>query len=632
MTFPETTNLYQNVQNNNNIVWKNVTVATPSDGGRMAASVIIGNFFREAMLTELRFDLPEGEERSIFDFGTLTVDLGSLFDVWSQGDQVGENIEVLGDNRILLTGPPASLQNMRLPPRALHNIQVFFEPSEQNNLNNVFKLDMAQLNQATNEIIGGQVFLFKTLATGLLEPAQNPVATVDCPAAIPQDCKFPVTVRVDMTPVPAPDHLLGNFTAVLSWNPAELAITGPSNILSSYSGFTNLDPVAGTLTFNGAKAGGQGGVVDILETTFEAIGPVGNTPQIAVDFITMAAANTFVDLSAGATIRSCRFPIIPSGILGDVNGDGVVNSTDASVILAFSVGKAVPPDMQARINSGFGDVNADGITNPADALIILTYDVGLPVPYALNKNFCPSDLRSDETVIRSPEPEVEVLVLQKKMAERLVEVPIYVNLSGHAHRLGSFSANIQWNPQALRLIDYEGGITEGFEAPTVNDGRVGSGVLKVADAYPLGAEGIVHILTLKMEVLSDHADPRLQLDFGSMTSAGTFEGLKGVIRYETERPAPHRNEFSLSAHPNPFRQEVRIHYRLATEKAVSLAIFDYSGQEVSQLLNGKQAAGDHLIRWEGTNHNGEQLPAGVYLIRLNTEDQYATKKLILMKK
>jgi|GEM_PF-503732 len=634
MTFPETSNLYQNVQNNNNIVWKNVTVATPEDGSRLAASVIVGNFFPEALLTELSFDLPEEEERSIFDFGTLVVDLGDeLFEIWSQGNQTGENIEVLGDNQIQLFGPPASLQNIQLPPGALHDIQVFFQPSEQINFNSIFKLDMAQINQETNEIVGGQVFIFKILAGQLLEPAQEAVVTVDCPAAIPQDCKFPVTVSVDMTPVPAPNHRLGNFTAVLNWDPVELALTGPSDILSGYNGFVNLDPVAGTLTFNGANTGGQEGVVDILKTTFEAIGPVGSTSEITVDFVTMAAAGTFTDLSAGATVRACSFPIIPSGILGDVNGDGLVNSTDASVILTHSVGNPVPPDMQARISSGFGDVNTDGVTNPADALIILTYDVGLPVPFALGKNFCPSELQAEEIDIRSPEREAQVSVLQRKKTDGTMEVPVFVDLREYPGlRLGSFSAEVEWNPASLRLVDYEGGSTAGFEAPVVNDTHTASGALTLADAYPVGAEGFVHVFTLEMEVLQPGVDPGLRVNMVSATSAETFERLSGISRYETESLAPGRTGFSLHVQPNPFRQDLRIHYRLESGQFVSLAVYDYTGREITQLVNVDQRAGDHFLYWEGVNRNGERLPGGIYFLRLNAGDRHVTKKLILIRR
>jgi hypothetical protein len=61
-------------------------------------------------------------------------------------------------------------------------------------------------------------------------------------------------------------------------------------------------------------------------------------------------------------------------LCGDVSADGVVNSTDALIILSCELGVACPPNFKAEC----GDVNLDNVTNSTDALIILTCDVGLP--------------------------------------------------------------------------------------------------------------------------------------------------------------------------------------------------------------------------------------------------------------
>ncbi|MCH7722335.1 MAG: hypothetical protein IIC76_03200 [Bacteroidetes bacterium] len=80
---------------------------------------------------------------------------------------------------------------------------------------------------------------------------------------------------------------------------------------------------------------------------------------------------------------------LPSGFLGDVNGDDNCNSTDALIILSFDVGLPIPPDFLDRINTGFGDVNSDGLTNSTDALILLSFDVGIPVPFPVCESFTP---------------------------------------------------------------------------------------------------------------------------------------------------------------------------------------------------------------------------------------------------
>jgi len=77
-----------------------------------------------------------------------------------------------------------------------------------------------------------------------------------------------------------------------------------------------------------------------------------------------------------------------TSILGDVNGDNELNSTDALIILSGDVGINI--SQFCPINCG--DVNADGLVNSTDALIILSYDVGITVPYPLGTSSCPSSV------------------------------------------------------------------------------------------------------------------------------------------------------------------------------------------------------------------------------------------------
>ena len=64
---------------------------------------------------------------------------------------------------------------------------------------------------------------------------------------------------------------------------------------------------------------------------------------------------------------------LPSGDakLGDVNGDGYVDSDDAALILKYDVG------LIDGLDEALGDVNGDGYVDSDDAALILKYDVGL---------------------------------------------------------------------------------------------------------------------------------------------------------------------------------------------------------------------------------------------------------------
>lgn len=70
---------------------------------------------------------------------------------------------------------------------------------------------------------------------------------------------------------------------------------------------------------------------------------------------------TGYDLDASLTIKG--------GLLGDVDGNGTVDSADASIVLRYDVGL-----LDVCEN---GDVSKDGRTDNADASLILRYDVGL---------------------------------------------------------------------------------------------------------------------------------------------------------------------------------------------------------------------------------------------------------------
>lgn len=80
--------------------------------------------------------------------------------------------------------------------------------------------------------------------------------------------------------------------------------------------------------------------------------------------------------------------IAATSILGDVNGNKVVDSTDALIILSGDVGI----DISQFCPVNCGDVNGDGKANSTDALIILSYDVGISVPYPIGETECPSDV------------------------------------------------------------------------------------------------------------------------------------------------------------------------------------------------------------------------------------------------
>ena len=91
-------------------------------------------------------------------------------------------------------------------------------------------------------------------------------------------------------------------------------------------------------------------------------------------------------------------------------------------------------------------------------------------------------------------------------------------------------------------------------------------------------------------------------------------------------------EFSLKQnYPNPFNPATTIEYEIGKNSFVSLSVFDISGKKVKSLVNSFQTQGNYLTQWHGKNDFGTKVPAGLYLLRLETIDFTETKKLIFLK-
>ena len=195
--------------------------------------------------------------------------------------------------------------------------------------------------------------------------------------------------------------------ADLSQGAGYLRVTvGPSQTKVDFVRYNASMPVSPAYTYNMAPAA----VTSYDLTT--AVSPTGSGTITPAAGVHSYAENTVVSVTASpaagyvfshwdgactgtgscsVTMSSNKsvtayFTAASAGILGDVNGDGQVTSTDALIILSGDVGLNV--SQFCPINCG--DVNNDGFVTSTDALIILSYDVDLTIPYPVGQaGACP---------------------------------------------------------------------------------------------------------------------------------------------------------------------------------------------------------------------------------------------------
>ena len=164
MTSPETGNLYANVQQNNNIVWKNITVVDEDTDGRVSAA-IVANYGREATKVHVVFRAPR-RERSMLDWGEVWLEpTNELRELWKASGGESQGLEEIGDGRFRIAGRKASLGPIALEPGQLGALGLRFVPTHRERLGaGIVALDVWQLQADRGEPVGGQRFVVKLRA------------------------------------------------------------------------------------------------------------------------------------------------------------------------------------------------------------------------------------------------------------------------------------------------------------------------------------------------------------------------------------------------------------------------------------------------------------------------------------
>jgi hypothetical protein len=87
-----------------------------------------------------------------------------------------------------------------------------------------------------------------------------------------------------------------------------------------------------------------------------------------------------------------------------------------------------------------------------------------------------------------------------------------------------------------------------------------------------------------------------------------------------------------SATPNPFTDATAIACTVPTwGGVVHVAIYDVSGREVVELVNGRRPGGEFIARWDGRDASGESVASGVYFATLDIDGRTASGKLVVVK-
>ncbi len=83
--------------------------------------------------------------------------------------------------------------------------------------------------------------------------------------------------------------------------------------------------------------------------------------------------------------------------------------------------------------------------------------------------------------------------------------------------------------------------------------------------------------------------------------------------------------------PNPFNPETEILFQLPSASHVVVRIFNSLGQEIRTLADAQYEVGDHVIRWDGKDNNGNTVSSGLYFYRMQAGEFSQMKKMSLLR-
>lgn len=86
-----------------------------------------------------------------------------------------------------------------------------------------------------------------------------------------------------------------------------------------------------------------------------------------------------------------------------------------------------------------------------------------------------------------------------------------------------------------------------------------------------------------------------------------------------------------SIYPNPFNPNTNIAFSLPEAGQVRVEVFTVGGRLVRVLLNDSYDAGEHVLRWDGTDEAGGSVASGAYFFRVQNNAGIDTKPAILLK-
>ncbi len=439
---------------------------------------------------------------------------------------------------------------------------------------------------------------------------------------------------------------------VLKWDHASLidsVIVGQGDFLGDDVIFSSwVDKTAGNVSIGMTRKAGQSNVSGsgVMARVSFLVKPLSTESTVLLFTMDKVTANkgdgTALQLAweYGATrVLASTIPVWP----GDTNNNGTVDQADILPLGLYWAAGGAPRQNPAitwsaqqcprwtPLAATYADANGDGIVNQNDVL---------PIGLNWGKTHAISKKSAFKTVAGGAEIQPSSSVAPPIAAGIEFFVDVNVKDTGGLFGLG-FTLTYN-NADCLEPVTVEPGAFLGNDVlffPQIDKqgDRISAGITrKSGQNDAMGAGTVVRVKFKASKAIGTGTGIVFSLsEITANNSAGEIVSITPLAGYigdplgVWDRSEPYM--FSLEQnHPNPFNPETVIAYTLGAPGVARIDIFNVSGQRVRTLVDGFISRGHHEAIWDGRDHNGKKVSAGMYLYRLRAGSFIDTRKMTIV--
>jgi hypothetical protein len=110
-----------------------------------------------------------------------------------------------------------------------------------------------------------------------------------------------------------------------------------------------------------------------------------------------------------------------------------------------------------------------------------------------------------------------------------------------------------------------------------------------------------------------------------------FEVYSGTPPPDPEGSGTPGDFFMESGYPNPFNRRTAIPYGVTRAARVRIVLYDVSGRCIRTLVDAALDPGRYEAEWDGSDGDGNDVPSGAYLVRMEAGTFTKTRKLMMLR-